>query len=182
MSKFPIFFSSLAAGLLMAAAVAPAAQAANPAACAAYAKSAVLQQNKNLALGCGFAGPRWNNVYLLHFNWCLTAPYSKVKSERHIRHAMLNQCAGAGPGPAPFTKTFVEPMYNGLRLDWCYSWATQCGAFAAKAYCVAHGYPKVKSFGKASHIGTFTKTRVFSTGQVCAGPNCDGFTFIKCKK
>ena len=33
-----------------------------------------------------------------------------------------------------------------------------------------------------ANIGTFTKTRVFSTGQVCSGPDCDGFSYITCKK
>jgi len=180
MSNVGALFGSLAAGLLVATAVAPLAQAANPAVCADYANRAVQQQNSNIAHGCGFTGPRWNNVYALHFNWCLTQPYANVQSERHIRHKMLQQCAG--PGPMPPIKTFPEPMFKGLRLDWCYSWGTQCGAFAAKAFCVAHGYPHVQSFGKANNIGTFTQTRIISTGQVCSGPNCDGFTFIKCKK
>jgi len=172
----PVF---LAAVILPVAALVPAVQAANPAVCASYANRAVHQQHRNLKLGCGYVGLRWQNNYAAHYSWCLTAPYNAVMGETAIRHKMLNQCAG---GPMPFSKTFVEPMYNGLRLDWCYSWSAQCGAFAAKAFCVAHGYPHVHSFGKAGHIGTFTQTRVFSTGQVCSGPKCDGFTFIKCQK
>jgi len=40
----------------------------------------------------------------------------------------------------------------------------------------------MKNCGFAENIGTFTKTRVFSTGQVCSGPDCDGFSYITCKK
>ena len=179
MLKYRTIPAVVVAVMLPAAALAPSAQAANPAACVGYANQAVFQQHRNLAQGCGFVGPRWQKNYGLHYAWCLTAPYSAVKHETSARHHMLQQCTG---GPVSFNKTFVEPMYNGLRLDWCYSWAAQCGAFAAKAYCVAHGYPHVNSFGKANNIGTFTKTRVFATNQICSGPQCDGFTFIKCQK
>ncbi len=179
MSLFRSGSAVAVAAIFSVASLVPLAQAANPAVCVSYANQAVFQQHRNLKMGCGFVGPRWQKNYGAHFAWCLTAPYGAVTNETAIRHNMLNQCSG---GPLPFTKTFVKPMYNGYRLDWCYSWATQCGAFAAKAFCVANGYPHVHSFGKASHIGTFTKTRVFATNQVCSGPNCDGFTFIKCQK
>ena len=34
----------------------------------------------------------------------------------------------------------------------------------------------------AENIGVFTKTKVIFSGQICNGPDCDGFTFIKCSK
>lgn len=155
------------------------AQAANPAVCAMYAQGAVFQQSKNINLGCGYGGIRWSGNYAGHYAWCLGAPIGAVQFEGNVRKNMLQQCAGGGPSQ---TKTFVAPKYNGLRLDWCYGWASNCGAYAAKAYCVSKGYPLLKSWGKAENIGTFTNTRVFSTGQVCSGPDCDGFTSITCKR
>ena len=58
----------------------------------------------------------------------------------------------------------------------------ESGAPAAKAYCQAHGYSQVESFGEAVDIGNYTKTKVFSSGQVCNDPSCDGFSYIACKK
>lgn len=155
------------------------AQAANPVVCAAYAQGAVFQQSRNINLGCGFGGIRWSGNYAGHYAWCLGAPIGAVQFEGNVRKNMLQQCAGGGGAQ---TKTFVAPKYNGLRLDWCYGWATNCGAYAAKAYCVSKGYPLLKSWGMAENIGTFTNTRILSTGQVCSGPDCDGFTSITCKK
>lgn len=157
---------------------APPTQAASPVVCAAYAQGAVFQQKRNLDMGCGYAGARWSKKYGAHYAWCLGAPYGAVQAEGNARKSMLQQCAGGGSQ----TKTFVNPKYKGLRLDWCYSWASDCGAVAAKAYCAYRGYPLVKSWGLAENIGSYTKTRVFSTSQVCDGPECDGFSQITCKK
>ncbi len=157
---------------------APNARAANAAVCTAYAQGAVFQQNKNLAMNCGYTGARWSKNYGAHYAWCLGAPYGAVQAEGNARKSMLQQCTGGGSQ----TKTFVNPKYKGLRLDWCYSWGAECGAYAAKAYCVSRGYPLLKAWGIAENIGTYTATRVLSTGQVCDGPECDGFSYITCKK
>jgi hypothetical protein len=152
-------------------------QAANPAYCAKYANLAVAQQNKNVVLGCGLTGPRWMNNYGLHYSWCLGAPLAAAKAETHARIAGLQQCAAASP-----VKTFANPKFNGLRLDWCYTDGTGCGAPAAKAFCVANGYPLVKSWGAAENIGTFTDTRIIGNNHICHGDYCDGFSYIKCSK
>ena len=169
-----------AVGLSLAAWAVPA-TAADPAVCAVYATSAVAQNKKNKQMGCGYAGPRWSSKYAPHYAWCLGVGNPAVQAETNARAAMLNACGGGGGG-GPVTKTFVDPKYKGLRLDWCRKGAAECGAPAAKAYCVYRGYPLVKGFGKADNIGTFTKTRVISTNQVCDGPDCDGFSYIKCSK
>ncbi len=91
---------------------------------------------------------------------------------------MLANCQGGGP----VTKTYPDPKIQGVRLDWCYKWGAECGAPAAKAFCVSKNLPLVKGFAKAENIGVYTKTKVFSSGQICAAPECDGFTYIKCGK
>ena len=153
-------------------------KAATPAVCSVYAASAVSQNQKNKQMNCGFTGSRWMSKPGLHYSWCLGASNSAVQAETNKRAAMLASCGGGGST----VKNFVNPKYKGLRLDWCYKWGAECGAYAAKAYCVYRGYPLVKGFGKAENIGSYTKTRVFSTSQVCNGPDCDGFTYIKCSK
>ena len=172
------FTSSIMVGLaILVAGLAPPSpvQAADPAVCAVYAASAVNQQKKNKNLGCGFAGGRWSNNGAGHYAWCLGAPNWAVQAETNARANMLANCPGGGPQ----TKKFVNPKYNGLRLDWCYSWGAQCGAYAAKFFCKTKGYPLLKAWGKAENIG---KTRVISTNQVCNDPGCDGFTSITCGK
>lgn len=158
-------------------ALAPAAKAAGPIFCAAYAQTAVAQQNKNVAKGCGFTGARWMNNAGLHYGWCLGATIAQANAETAARKAALATCGGT-----PTTKTFANPKYNGYRLDWCYTEATGCGAPAAKAFCVGKGYPLVKSYGQAADIGTFTKTRIIGNNHLCSGNFCDGFSFITCKK
>ena len=65
-----------------------------------------------------------------------------------------------------------------MRLDWCLSWATDCGKPAADAYCDWKGFSKSSDFQIAPDIGL---TRIISSGQVCSDPGCDGFKFITCQ-
>ena len=154
------------------------AQAADPAFCTAYANIAVAQQGANTAKGCGFVGPRWQAKFGAHFAWCLTATKSMANHERQARNSQLASCSA----PGPQYKTFLKPKIGGVRLDWCRVWAAQCGAPAANAYCQSKGYNHATSFGKANNIGQWTKTRVITSGQICNGPDCAGFTKITCKK
>jgi hypothetical protein len=153
------------------------ATAAPPLFCEAYAFKAVQQQKANLAKGCGYAGQRWMKKYALHYAWCLGATPGAANGETWARADLLKQCVGGGA-----VKKFVAPVYMGLRLDWCRKWAQGCGQPAAKAFCLKKGYPFVKNFSMAENIGEFTNTRIISSGQVCSGPDCDGFTSITCSK
>jgi hypothetical protein len=173
MSRMSSALVAAALSAMTLAVVATPAQSANPAVCDVYASKAVKAQKKNLNKGCGFTGARWQLNYGAHYSWCLGAPLSAVQSEQAARQSQLAMCGGG-------TKTFNDPMYHGLRLDWCYAWGTGCGAKAAKAYCNYRGYADAPSFGEAVDIGTYTSTRIFSTKQVCSGSFCDGFSFIKC--
>lgn len=144
---------------------APAAHAANPVVCAAYAQGAVYQQKRNLNMGCGYAGARWSKNYGAHYAWCLGAPYGVVQAEGNARKSMLQQCSGGGVQ----TKQFVNPKYKGLRLDWCYSWGADCGAVAAKAYCVFRGYPLVKSWGWQRTLAHLQKPASFPLARSVVG-------------
>jgi hypothetical protein len=73
---------------------------------------------------------------------------------------------------------FNKPMVGSRRLDWCLTWATDCGKPAADFYCQKKGYDQAVSFKIASDIG---KTRILKTGQKCTEPGCDGFKFIDCE-
>lgn len=159
-----------------------AAHAGDPAQCAAYATMAVQQQQKNKAMGCGFAGIRWQSNWGAHYAWCIGAPDWQIGNETQARHHDLQMC-GAGAGtPGPAIKTFHNPTIGGVRLDWCRTWSHECGAAAAHAYCQQRGYVQATNWKEAPDIGTFTNTRVIGTGQICSGPTCDGFAWVTCSK
>ena len=78
------------------------------------------------------------------------------------------------------TKQFDEPQYKKLALDWCKSWASDCGKPAADAYCVSQGYETASKYSKASDVGY--PTRVISDNRICDEPGCDSFSVIICEK
>lgn len=77
-------------------------------------------------------------------------------------------------------KRFTSPKYKGVALDWCYTWASNCGRKPAREYCKAKGYPKgVFRFKKKDNVGY---TKIMRTGQICNSPGCDSFRYIDCKR
>ena len=77
----------------------------------------------------------------------------------------------------PLRRTYNKPYYKGYRLDWCNTWANDCGTKAADAYCRYRGYRKAYDIRKDDNIGS---TKLIGTGQRCTHPNCDGFKYITC--
>lgn len=77
---------------------------------------------------------------------------------------------------------FVKPKIGIFRLDWCKVWAGQCGKPAADKFCQTRGFTQSNNFEEAVDIGASTPTVIISSGQQCADPGCDGFTFITCQK
>ena len=37
-------------------------------------------------------------------------------------------------------KKYINPTFNGARLDWCFAWSTGCGKQAADAFCKSKGF------------------------------------------
>lgn len=76
---------------------------------------------------------------------------------------------------------FDRPMLAGVRLDWCHTWATNCGKAAADEFCKKQHYSGAVSWGSER----VQQTRVISTDQICQvgknSPICDAFTYIICK-
>lgn len=77
---------------------------------------------------------------------------------------------------------FVKPKVGIFRLDWCKVWAGQCGKPAADKFCQTRGFTQSNNFEEAVDIGASTPTVIITSGQQCADPGCDGFTFITCEK
>jgi hypothetical protein len=77
---------------------------------------------------------------------------------------------------------FVKPKVGIFRLDWCLVWGAQCGKPAADQFCKTKGFTQSNNSEIANDIGASTPTIVIGTGQQCADPGCDGFTYITCEK
>ncbi len=79
-------------------------------------------------------------------------------------------------------QTFAKPKQGPYRVDWCYQWAALCGQQAADRFCKSKSFTNSSDFEQATNIGSLTPTIVQATGQICNGPDCDGFTYITCVK
>jgi hypothetical protein len=60
--------------------------------CEKYAEGAVLQNQENLKIGCGFLGPGWSSDHEAHFNWCKSGNLNNTKGENTARQQALAQC------------------------------------------------------------------------------------------
>jgi len=71
---------------------------------------------------------------------------------------------------------FHNPTANGAAVDWCATYATDCGAGGATLFCRQHG------FATALHWTTFSpgQTFVLGSNQFCNGSFCTGFHFVRC--
>jgi hypothetical protein len=77
--------------------------------------------------------------------------------------------------------TFTNPMHDGYRLDWCHTWATDCGEQAAMAWCKNKGYATATNWAQEVEVGArgFV-TKIIGSGQLCNAPFCASFTSITC--
>ncbi len=79
----------------------------------------------------------------------------------------------------PKYKRFIKPKYDGVALDWCYTWGSSCGSKVATEYCKFRGYNKgFLRFEKEEDVGY---TKIMRTGQICNNRGCDSFKYIDCK-
>ena len=72
--------------------------------------------------------------------------------------------------------TFQKPTWNGKRLDWCFTWAKNCGEPVAKAYCLAAGYQTATRFTQEPA----RPTQLIAQRRVCNESFCQGFKSITC--
>ncbi len=84
--------------------------------------------------------------------------------------------APASPG-RPADGRYAEPRIGGVRLDWCLSWARDCGQPAADEFCLRQGYAGAGAFTRATGV---PPTRIISDDQICDLPDCSSFAAIAC--
>ena len=71
---------------------------------------------------------------------------------------------------------FDNPRIEGAIVDWCSTWAQNCGAGGANLYCQRRGY------SQAVNWGTFNpgRTWVIGSDRLCEGDFCVGFSHVTC--
>lgn len=67
--------------------------------CKHYASAAVEQFAKSQAMGCGFAGPRWNNNEKGQYDWCLSVLQPFADQESAFRSNALDRCIAEKVSP-----------------------------------------------------------------------------------
>jgi hypothetical protein len=110
---------ALGGGLLVMSAPDASAQA-----CRNYAQTAVDQNAENGRLNCGFSGPRWQDNFNRHRNWCRTVGRGARQAETDARNQQLAQCrtarapaGGGGNRCGNYAQTAVDQHAENLRLN-----------------------------------------------------------------
>lgn len=83
--------------------------------------------------------------------------------------------APAAPkGPA--VRRFEPPTVQGLVVDRCESWSTNCGDGGAKAFCRLRGYARLVRYEHAKP----GRTWVIGSARSCDGDFCTGYSYVEC--
>ena len=94
------------------------------------------------------------------------------------RKTWLRGTANSGL-PAMFTNPRTN---NGYHLDWCMSWAGDCGCPVAHSFCRRMRYREVGGFQITRSVRSVTQS--LGSGQICVTGSthqgCNGFQFIEC--
>ena len=85
----------------------------------------------------------------------------------------------AGAAMAQGTAVFVNPTYDGLVLDGCYSWPGPCGTpEQANAFCQSQGYDAASSWQSENRVGLFSTKRIGDGGTCVA--SCTVMVRVDC--
>lgn len=99
---------------------------------------------------------------------------------RHLGRGMGLSAAAlfllvSGQSPS-FAQTFNNPTVNGVMVDHCESWGTNCGQGGANLFCRTQGYQGAISFQVVNPGRTYN----IGSQQVCEGGNCVAFSQVVC--
>ncbi len=93
-----------------------------------------------------------------------------------IERAVSMPAAGS-PLRLPPTQVFLEPRIDGARLDWCLTWAKDCGFPAADAFCKRQGKRSARYIARELSV---PETRLIGEDRTCKGDFCASFFRIQC--
>ena len=84
-----------------------------------------------------------------------------------------------GDGVSPKAVWILQqPLFRGSRIDWCLTWATNCGTPAATVACKLAGFRRAVPGAFAYFITS--PTIVLGTDQVCTG-SCGALAWVGCE-
>ncbi len=123
-------------------------------------------------------------VYVRRTHTSNGTPYCLFFRER--RRMVYNNCcyAGYGPGgggggvgPGPGIRRVINyPRWRGYIVDWCRTWARNCGAGGANYYCRLRGFQRAQTWRTYRPGSTY----VLGSNRVCRGGGCVGFRQVVC--
>ena len=74
-------------------------------------------------------------------------------------------------------RQFINPRYEGCRVDWCYREGQGCGAKPAHSFCRRMGYLKASDY----QVDLMAyKTKTLGNHVLCFGKKCKAFRTITC--
>jgi hypothetical protein len=74
---------------------------------------------------------------------------------------------------------FTSPRINGLAVDYCLTWAQNCGKPAADAFCQSQGFAKSEGH---QVLRDAPPTIVIGDGAICREPYCARMISISCSR
>ncbi len=86
--------------------------------------------------------------------------------------------SGVRPPPTGGRTTINFPRWGGSIVDWCVTWATNCGWSGAHYYCRRRGYSRALSYRTYRPGRTF----VIGSNRTCVGGHCVGFSQVVCRR
>ncbi|MEE8187993.1 MAG: hypothetical protein V3T80_02180 [Kiloniellales bacterium] len=87
-----------------------------------------------------------------------------------------------GTSASVASQTFIFPVHEIYRLNFCFNWDKDCGEPAAQAWCKVRGFNRAAAWTVDENIGSLFPTIVLGENRVCAKFVCDGFQEITCAK
>jgi hypothetical protein len=75
-------------------------------------------------------------------------------------------------------RRFVQPRVNGLIVDRCSPWGSNCGQGGADAFCRQQGYDRAAAWDLVRP----GRTWVLGTERACVGRDCEGFRYVDCAR
>jgi hypothetical protein len=85
--------------------------------------------------------------------------------------------AGGSQLRLPPNQAYYEPRIDGKRLDWCLTWAAECGFPAADAFCKSQGKRTARYISREVRVN---ETRLIGEDKSCKGDTCASFFRINC--
>ncbi len=75
---------------------------------------------------------------------------------------------------------YFRPQIDGIRLDWCLSYGSDCGEPVAYKWCIDHGYSRPLLWKIEKDVGRQEPTSTLNSRESCFKDGCDGFYTIIC--